>query len=366
MRTTSSSFSSTHGRDKRRSQAESFINMAKNCSLMSIDGCLKSLHETVDEESLKQRAYTPIIIGKPIVIRYLHFFLKLDSVGDSKQEVMISSFVKTEEEKKAAAESVNFYDPEFRFYDDKAHLSQFSSQVYGHELLYYNKSYLGEPFKLCTKIMELDNSADESEALKQGLCAVGNSPFFVEYLPFIGAASSLCGLAQQIFDYFDTDDAIINGLALNLFYKIPNLPKLQSGRIVCIQGLSQEDALARGLTLSHENKLLDADGLLYELSPYFVLQINSESHPSYESFEHYQNTAEMLALNNRDAGLSDMLSVAASCMQTHADIQALHEMEALSISLDDELDRERFIALFKSVSQDVQYLYKDKFKAYLE
>jgi hypothetical protein len=285
---------------RRRSSAgqEDTSLFAKSANLLSVNGELRSLYYEPGEEVERSQGYTALGIGKPIVIRYLYFFLRLDNARGKDQEVMISTFVKTDEEKKAAAEAVNFYDPKLKFAQDKAEIESFGADTYGHELVYYAKSFIGEPVKLTTKIMELDNPDKTMKDITDGIEKVGGIPFFAEYLPYVAIAKSSAGLLGSIFKILDRDDPIVPSLRLDLFHSRPNSPHLQTGRVLCIQGKAEDEILNEGYMLNKKNRLIDGNGNPYEGSSYFVLQVNSEKQPSYENFEHFQNAAELLSLTN--------------------------------------------------------------------
>lgn len=340
-------------------------NFAQSCALLSVNGTLQSLIKTPGEESIRSQGYNAIAIGKPLTIRYLHCFLKLDVKDSDEQEIMLSSFVKTEEEKKAAAESVNFYDPKLLFKDGKRHLDTFSADVYGHELIYYSKSYLGEPIKLTTRIMEIDNH-ESLDAISDGISQASDIPFFLEYVPFLAVAKGSFDLFKSILKMLDKDDPIVKGLRMALHFQEPHMPRLQSGRIVCIQGMSEEKALSLGLRLSVNNKLLDADGKLYENSPYYVIQVNAAAHKGYENFQYHQQTAELLSLTNRDGGFQEFVNVMAQGIKVHGDMEVIDEMEELRDSLDEPASVEKFKALFKGLSKDVKSVYRKKYNEILD
>ncbi len=338
---------------------------SKSCSVLSVNGNLRSAYYEPGTEEERSIGYTPIEIGKPIVVRYLYFFLKLDNAGVKDQEIMISSFVKTEEEKKAAAEAINFYDPKMKFKKGITEIENFGADTYGHELAYYAKSYIGEPFKLTAKIMELDNPEKVTKEITQGIDKIGEIPFFAEFMPYMALAKTSIDLLGKIFKILDRDDPIVPGLRLDLFYQRPNAQRLQSGRIVCIQGKTEEEILNGGYKLNKKNRLVNANDKPYTETPYFVLQVNSENHSSYENFEYFQNAAELLALTNQSEGLKDFIETAAEGFKTYADIATISDMEDMQDDLDDQETLERFKAMFKGLSPDVKGLYRKKYREIL-
>ena len=82
-------------------------------SLLSINGELRSLFDRATLEEERSQGYKKIEIGKPIIIRYLYFFLQ-HKRPERKNELMISTFVKATETKSAAAEAINFFDKDIK------------------------------------------------------------------------------------------------------------------------------------------------------------------------------------------------------------------------------------------------------------
>jgi hypothetical protein len=351
-------------RKSKLGQKDAYL-FAKSTSLLSVNGKLRSLYYEPGEQEERSENYTPLEIGKPIVVRYLYFFLKLDNADSRDQEIMISTFVKTDEEKKAAAEAINFYDPKLKFSNKIAEVENYGADTYGHELIYYAKSFIGEPVKLTSKIMELDNPDKTINEITNGIESISDLPFFLEYLPYVAIAKSSLNILGRIFKMLDRDDPIVPGLRLDLFHNRPNSPHLQSGRIVCVQGKSEDDILNGGYSLNKKNRLIDSSGKPYSEAPYFVIQVNSESQQSYENFEYFQNAAELLALTNQGDGLKDFIETAAEGFKTYADISTISDMENLQDDLDDPETLQRFKAMFKGLSGDVKGLYRKKYKEIL-
>ncbi|BEU02974.1 hypothetical protein OAG1_17740 [Agarivorans sp. OAG1] len=345
----------------------------RSVCLLSVNGKLKSPYKSVpvSEGGETERAsdYKNIEIGKPLVVRYLrHFLYYPDGKNKNNEQIMISSFVKTIEEKKPAAEAITYYNPATSFNDDRLVIESFGADTFGHELIYYTKSYTGQPVRLTTKVMELDNYDDVFDAIKSGTDSLGGLPFFMEYVPYMAAAKSTANFISKLWKLFDKDDPIIPRLALNLFYNRPNHPRLQSGRIICIDSSSKKAQafIDEGYNLSIDNILKDKDGNAYESSSYFVVQVNSEKHDEYENFEYYQNAAELLAMTNRSKDMSDFINTAVAGFESYADLATIEQMESMQDDLEDEEVLAKFKALFKGMSSDVKSLYRNKYKDILE
>jgi len=104
------------------------------------------------------------------------------SDNEDKNELMISTFIKSQETKEAAAEAINYFNREVKFNSkDEFQIEAFGGEHYGHALAYYTKSYLGESIYMTTKIMELDKIDDEVvKAIHKGIGTVSALPVFAD------------------------------------------------------------------------------------------------------------------------------------------------------------------------------------------
>jgi hypothetical protein len=352
--------------------ADRIAKMKENTCLFSVGGKLQSLYTGVDPALERSQGYKDVQIGKPLVVRYLHFFLHCPKAKESNEEVMVSSFVKTQEQKKPAAESINFYDSSFEFANKRSRIEFMGGENYAHELIYYSKSYTGEPVKLTTRIMELDNSDSSIKVIQDGIQSVGSIPIFLEYLPYFAIAKSATSVLKKIFKMLDRDDPIVPGLNLDLHFGKPHTPLLRSGRIVCIQsadGVPSEESFSNEYELDHRNRLIrSTDKKEFTTTSYFVIQVNQEAQPAYEDFDHFQNAAELLALTNRpnpSANLKEFIETAVEGFRSYSDMITIDEMEDMRFDLDDPDSLKRFKALYKGLSGEVKSLYEAKYEKIL-
>ena len=103
-------------------------------SLLSVNGRLRPLYFDATEEPDRAAGYSPVEIGKPLMVRYLRLFLRFKD-KEEKKELMISTFLKAEESKKASAEAINFFDPSARPNEaNQIALTDFGGENYGHPL----------------------------------------------------------------------------------------------------------------------------------------------------------------------------------------------------------------------------------------
>lgn len=345
-------------------------------NLLSVNGVLKSLFDPASVTAPRSTGYKKIEIGKPLVARYRRIFVKWGDKTESDQELMISTHVKTTEEKSGAAEAINYYNPEAEFSEGEFHLSDFGAQHYGHELCYYTKSYLGESIRLTTRIMELDSLEDETiKAIQGGLSTVAGLPSFASFLPYAALASAGITVFQKIVDLFNKDDVILPGHDLDLHFNQANTRHLQSGRIVCISDPEAGEDVSEGqfinnYGLTFDNRLVCVDSNVeYKKSTYFVLQLNCEPNRLYENFDYFQSTAELLAQTNRGGDPREFVDTIISMAKAFNDVDAVRQIEDLALDISDPEAKteaqEKIRALAKHITPDIRMLYQDRLKEIL-
>jgi hypothetical protein len=334
-------------------------------SLFSINGNLRSLFDRATLEEKRSQGYKNIEIGKPIIIRYLYFFLQ-HKKPEKKNKLMISTFVKATETKSAAAEAINLFDKEAVFDENKnLRITDFGADCYGHPLCYYSKSFLGESLYLTTKIMELDKVDPKVvSAIQKGVGTAASLPMFAEFLPYLAGASVGISIFQKLLDLFNQDDVIIKGHDLDLHFNLEHVRHLQSGRIVCIPGKEEAKFLTDGkYKLLPNNKLVEENsGKEYAETSYFVIQVDSKANKKLENFDHYAGAADLLSQTNRGGDPTEIISTVVELFKGYNDIAAMREIEDLSLDLDDEEVKKKIKALYKSMSNETRGLYKDRVK----
>lgn len=334
-------------------------------SLLSVNGKLHSLFDSATVSEKRSQGYKQAELGQPLIVRYLYFFLVHQGQG-SKNELMISTFVKAAETKGGAAEAINYFNTDARF-DKNNHLriKDFGAERYGHPLCYYSKSYLGESLYLTTKIMELDKvDATVVKAIQRGIGTVTSMPAFAEFLPYAAGASVGVALFQKLIDLFNRDDAIVAGHDLDLHFALANVRHLQSGRIVCVNDKEESDFLSAGrYELSQDNRLIDmTSGLEYSASSYFVLQIDSKPNSKLESFDYFLGASDLLKRTNRGGDATEIVTNIVNLFQGYSDLHAIRQIEELSIDAGDEDVQKKIRAWHKSMSRDIRTLYLARVK----
>lgn len=307
-----------------------------------------------------------VAIGRPLAIHYLYFSLRHDR---GRQRLMISTFTKAEEQKRAAAEAVNFYNPRARFDEQGVfRLLDFGAQYYGHPLCYYTRSYLGETIRLTTKVMELDKLDRRAmRALRAGLAQAAILPVFTEYLAYLSFIDAGFRVAEKLINFFNRDDAIIESHNLDLHFRRTNARQLQAGRVVCIPGAEDgEFAESEAWHLAPNNRLIEsATGREYERGSYFVLDVKPREHPAYDKFEYFQQVAELLELTNRSADPREVLDIGVEMAKSYQDYRLIGQLEDCLIVPPRERDTEKVTAMFRLLTPRSQRLYEGRLRAAL-
>lgn len=335
-------------------------------SVLSVNGKLRSLYDVAAAKEKRIRGYKSVSIGKPLFMRYLYFFV-CHKTYERKNKLMISTFLKAKESKEAAAEAINYFNRETVF--EKNHqfrLDAFGGEHYGHPLIYYTNSYLGESLYMTTKIMELDKIDDKVvSAMQKGIGMAAAIPVFAEFLPYAAGAQVGVSLFQKINNLFNQDDPIVRGHNLDLYYNLENGARLQSGRIVCVTGDLSERALLNKdkYKLSDSNRLVETNtGKEYTDSPYFVVQVDAKANKKLESFDYYLGAAGLLRETNRGGNAAEIVSTVVDMFKGYRDIRTIKEIEDLSFDAGDKHTQKMIKALYKSMSNETRKIYKDRIK----
>lgn len=345
-------------------------------NLLSVNGELRKLayDPQIDNEE-RSTGYKPVAIGQPLVIRYLNFFLceERSNILQKKNQIMISTYVKVKDEKKGAAEAINYYNPEENSEDKNTiSIDAFGGgEHYGHELIYYTPSYLGESVRMTTRVMELNNVNDDfTDVLNSGISTVAGLPAFSALLPYATTAQVGVKLVAGLINFIKKDNPIFEPNDIALHFRRNNSQRIQSGRIVCIDASDSGTFLGNKYSLTTDNRLVKTDGKKYDKnknypkykdSSYYVLQIDS-TQEDYEDFEHYQNAAELLGKTNRQSKLVNPQAVVSKLVEAFSaynDRKYSKRIRALSRDNTPE-SQETIRALYKLLSSDMQQLYDAK------
>ncbi len=336
--------------------------LSSSAWMYSVGGKLYNIFEEIPsglpEHSQK---YNPIQLGEPLVIRYKNFFIKNNDSANKEEEIMLSTFLSSSETSTPAAETVNFYDPNMEFNSEgEAYFDPAQSDNYGNQLIYYTKSYVGEPILMTTSLMELDNQA-YTDQLSSALGTASQIPFFVEFLPHIVAAQKLTEWLGKLWNFLDKDDEILGRMRLNLYHDRDFSEKLRHGRYICVKDIQESDL--KNYRLTNDNILVDQNNELYKASSYFITQIDSKYHEEYESFQNAQESAELLSLTNRKNGsdLEGFLSISMAAAEAYSDVETLNKMEKIQNRLGQSGMLDKYKAHYNNLSADSQERYSSQF-----
>lgn len=334
-------------------------------TMLSIDTDLRSTLDAVDDATLKAGGYTPLKQGSPLVISYLYVVAKLD-VDDSGQKIMLSTFFKQTEEKNGAAEAINYYDPDTNFKNGFFRLTDFGAELYGHPLIYYTGSFLGESLRLTVKLMDLHKLDDAIiKAIDGGIDKVAGLPAFSAYLPYMGAAKAGLNIFEQIVNFFEKDQPIIKNHDVDLHFNpsAGGLRRLQPGRYVCVPDKDESDlkGVYQMESPNQGDRLIRKDNQQeYSDGPYFVFQINNEPHAAYDKFDYYQGAAQLLEQTNRDTDPQTLINSMASAFQAQQDLGYAQQIDQLSLSPSPDVAKMQ--SIYALMSPQMQGLYQQKIK----
>lgn len=322
---------------------------------------LHSLYEAPESKS------GSVALGRPLTVRYLYFALRHEA--RRRQQLMVSTFVKTEEQKPSAVEAVNYFNPSARFGKDGTfRLADFGGQHYGHPLCYYTRSYIGETVRLTTKVMELDKLDRKAmDAVRSGLATIASLPVFTEFLAYSALVYTGFRAAEKLIEFLNRDDAIIESHNLDLAFDQENSRRLQPGRVVCIPGADAVEFIeSESWQLAPDNRLREAStGREYDRGSYFVLEIDTREHPTYEKFEYHQATAELLRRTNRGDDPADLVDFGVEVARGYQDYQILNELESFLLLPREDAPRDRAAALFRLLTPRLQQLYEPRLRLLL-
>ena len=328
-------------------------------TLFSVNGELRDMYEETAEEK-RAHGYAPVAIGQPLLIRYLHFHLRHPG-GEGQHELMISTFLKADENKSASAEAINYFNDEAHFEGGALAIRDFGGEKYGHPLVYYSKSYRGESLYLTTRIMELDGvDGAPRAALRGSLSTLGGLPMFSQYLPLLAVGTAAAGVFTRLVRLFNRDDEIIAGHDVDLHFGRMHARRLQSGRILCVpRSPAPKAELIGSYRLRQDNVLVarDDEAAEYDGASYFVLQVDARRNRALENFNHFVGAADLLAKTNRGGAVTDVLNEVVDVARKAADIDALLDIETLAIDAGDARVRQEIRAIYKSLSPEIQTLY---------
>ena len=295
--------------------------------------------------------YRPVEFGKPLVVRYKSFFFK-ESMAQTGvlNRLMISTMLKKDESQLPGAEAVNYFNTVRRSGD--FFMDSFGGEDYGHPLIVYSPSYMGEVIRMTSKAMELDGMGDDiAKALKKAGDSAGGLPLFKSLAPYFAAASIGVEVFKLVHNLINEDDPIFTGASIDLHFDEPNAQRLQSGRYVMAAGISDAALLSGKYTLSSSNRLLRDNAEVRDCS-YFVFQVNQEQRDVYKKFDPYKGAAELLAQTNRSTSWDEIGDVLVQTMTAANDIETLRKIGELDVAADDAESVKQLAALRKRLSSD--------------
>ncbi len=334
------------------------------------NGTLRSMFDELpvdDADTPRSQQYDPVDIGQPLVVEYLYIQLAPTHGGGQDDEVLISSLVKTEEQREAAAEAITAFRKGINFSTGPFQLDDWGGAQYGHPLCYYTGSYLGEAVRITTRASEIDGEIVRAlERVRTGVSSISSLPIFMEFLPFVLGVNTGLKIVSRVSRLFKKDEILLRDQSVDLEFDRTHARRLQSGRVVGVPAFSDDQALIdSGLKLTKQSRLIDANDQDYAGS-YFVLRVNRKKMRKYEDFDHFQGAAAILALTNRQedvvqASVDALVEIArgVDALRTITDIEELYH------DRDEDEVQAQIKALFKLLPRELQIAYEKRLEGVL-
>lgn len=271
-----------------------------------------------DVEIPGEVGYNELKIGEPIIIQYLRFHIfnerlkhkKMhlnmdvkDLFRDKMNEVIITTHIKSEPQKVAAPEMVNYFNDKVITDNGRLNISDFGANKYGHELCYYDEHYKGQNIRLTVSAFELDKiNSKDVEIVQNTLSSFSDLPYISQFKLPDGLIGNVLSLVSNTYNLINKDDMLIEPHDFDLFFEKTNRQKLRSGRYLLIQDNKNDEPTVtitnlEDCSLDNENRLIK-DGEEVTGITYVVLQVNSDKVPKYKKFNLYQSASEFLSLMN--------------------------------------------------------------------
>ena len=297
--------------------------------------------------------YAKIKVGNPISIRYLHFYFNSKELKE-KNEIMITHHIKTKPTKDVQPEIVTYFDPKFKVGNEGKHLASFSAARFGHELIYYSKSYSKEEITLTTNILKLHNLGGVVNISKiltsivpiaigatAGAASGGAMLVLAPILQNLLSESILKKFGKSLQELIFPTKSLASQSNISLKFDVPYTPKLVSGRFVFVSGEFKQEKLKNfmeNFRLNYKNRLVDKQGVEYTKSSYFVCQVNGKKQEKFENFEYAKGSADLLTkLNRKDkTGISELLGDLTELIKNNEDLKAIKELQKLKGKTDDK------------------------------
>lgn len=335
--------------------------------VISVNGELRDAFTAVASADAHASPYAKVALGQPLVVEYRR--LSLQNPGGTKRKLMVSTFVKTEEGKNAAAEAVTYYSPSAGFSNDgRFELIDFGGRDYGHPLCYYTRAFAGETLRLTvypSELHKLDNNT--VKALNASVSAIGGLPMFTQFLPYLTLAKAGLNIFAALLNFFHHDD-VYSSISCDLHFDQADARILQSGRFVCVPDIDQDHPVTDAMLIGHYRLTADslltssADGTEFPGS-YFVVSVNAMEHKAYDKFDYFQGAAQLLEMTNRGGDLGSILSQVTSYGTSFSDMETVKRIESLRPTASDPAIQTQANALFQSLSSDMKLIYQDRFTA---
>src|SRR3974390_303924 len=332
-------------------------------TVVSVNGELRSAFAPVSDADAHASPYSKVALGQPLVVEYRRISLK--NPGKTQRKLMVSAYLKTQEEKNSSAEAVSYYSAAAEFSGDgRFELIDFGGKDYGHPLCYYTRAFAGETLRLTVYPSELHKiNNNVVKALTRSVNVIGGLPMFAQFLPYLTRADAGINIFAGLVNIFHHDD-VYASISCDLHFAQPDARILQSGRFVCVPDVDgaqpiTDESLIGHYRLTPESMLVaTADSAEFPGS-YFVVAVDAVEHKPYEKFDYYQGAAALLETTNRGGNPGDILNQVSSYGSSFNDMETARRLEALRPKAADPAAQKEASALFQTLSADMKLIYQD-------
>lgn len=324
-----------------------------------------SVYERPEIKRNQQEQYDSLEIGKPLLIQYLRFhFNKPLELSEFKNEVIVTTQIKTEPTKMPAPEMVNYYNPNVIAMDGILNVDNIGGDKYGHELCYYDPSYKGQNIRMTVKALELDKfQVKDQNVIKQSISKFTSLPYLSTLKVPDNILEHGLEIAGMVYNSLNKDDVLFAPHDMDLFYNHINRPHLRSGRYLLIK----DPIDIEKYHLDVENRLCLGDKIVSDFT-YIVLQVNNHTMDAYKEFDLFQESSKFLELMNRDYGIETYIDNLTKMVSDYKDIDMMmkakkilskYKHDGVLNKPEAKEDRQLLLAYINSMSTEMKSMFEE-------
>jgi len=246
-------------------------------------------------------AYASLEIGKPLAIQLLTFFPgKNIQEWGGKAEILISSELRVGPRNEPAPRFINMFLRGYPF-RDALPITEWGGDVFGDPMMYYAKAYAGQEVRMTLRGVEVDRVGKKTwEGVTGTITSLGSLALFAAGAQYLAAAGLLARVANTLTNALVKNDKLAVKRQ-DFSFDQPNRHRLKAGRYLMWKGGPTAHKMRDGFRLAGDgdenpNSLVQQANpeLRYDLTPYFVLQVDGSAYPEYDNFAIGRGSAALL------------------------------------------------------------------------